>query len=63
MKDVKALKARFEQGEDIDLNEVDTSTVAGLLKAYFRESRDGVLSSTSIKRAVVECYRTILILF
>ncbi|GAM27332.1 hypothetical protein SAMD00019534_105070 [Acytostelium subglobosum LB1] len=34
---LKQIKARFEAGEDVDLEGVEPDTVAGVLKGYFRE--------------------------
>jgi hypothetical protein len=43
--EVKALKAAYLRGERVDLDKVtDTHAVAGVLKLFFREARDPLLT-------------------
>lgn len=52
---VETLKQRLEGGEDVDLSESDSCTVASLIKQFLRDLPEGLVNAT-VQQALVHRY-------
>lgn len=52
---VETLKQRLEGGEDVDLSESDSCTVASLIKQFLRDLPGGLVNAT-VQQALVHRY-------
>lgn len=52
---VETLKQRLEGGEDVDLSESDSCTVASLVKQFLRDLPEGLVNAT-VQQALVHRY-------
>lgn len=52
---VETLKQRLESGEDVDLSDSDSCTVASLIKQFLRDLPEGLVNAT-VQQALIHCY-------